>query len=110
MKHVFNFKMQVAPLTSHTPKFKDMFTCFAGREPRCSGSCREKDPPVPAASQLQSQPEEFLLSLAPSSPKQRQGLPVHVQQQHSGVSTLRAGAMPRTAMDKSCKFRCLHCK
>lgn len=45
MKHVFNFKMPVVPLTSHTLKFKDMFTCFAGREPQCSASCREKDSP-----------------------------------------------------------------
>lgn len=46
MKHVFNFKMQVVPLTSHTPKFKDMFTCRAGWEPQGTATARAERCPA----------------------------------------------------------------
>lgn len=52
MKHVFNFKMQVVPLPSHTPKFKDMFTCRAGWEPHHSAPARAKRVPPAAYSVL----------------------------------------------------------
>lgn len=62
MKHVFNFKMQVVPLTSHTLKFEDMFMCFAGWEPRCSDTSRVMCvTPLSPVSQVQRESQEYLV-------------------------------------------------
>lgn len=94
VKHVFNFKMQVVPLTSHTLKFKDMFTCFAGWKPQCSATSRvECISPTAAVSQL-----EYLIFFD-SKLSKAEAVSVHLQR--SGASVLSAGVKTVTFIDKA---------
>lgn len=53
--------------------------------------------------------QEELGSLAPSSPSKAVTPCACAAAAQWGFHS-GAGAMPRTAVEKSCKFRCLHCK